>query len=414
MNEDDLNFKIREIEHLLSAIKVSIQRGGNFLLNRLAPYGPIMHEPNLDYIHKATWGMYASGVDHDIIAQLIDWAMDNALQPNGDLYFHSEGPEYKILQRLYRPLNFGKVAVWIGHRMMKNELILNRILQYQHTSGGVFHYIGDDPKKVEMQQTIGSLNTTFFGHLMIALDIKDRAIMAGDWVCKWVQANKESMLQDGSLYTNMTPDGHLVKDFKPGNKITSVVDYKDTKQEFWHPGTAMAYLSVLYEKMIQDWGYAEENAQRYLDNALLLLEFEKNMPLHTYFWPSKCKVGWGAGELLRILVKFKKGSEEQIETAYNVAKKVAIYTFMDNQLPNGGWSCMHYPLSELAPEIKFDYKPLNGLVNVPDHRIEGSQTIFLPGEEITGEFLGEMKSIQLGLEELLRHYRNLRSKAQLK
>lgn len=411
MGEENLNFKIREIEYLLSAINVSIQKGGNFLLNRRAPYGPIMRERNLDYIHKATWGMYASGVDHDIIAQLIDWAIDNALQPNGDIYFHSEGPEYRVLQRLYRPLNFGKVAAWIGHPMMKNELILNRILQYQHTSGGVFHYIGDDPEKVEVQPTIGSLNTTFFGHLMIALDIRDRAIMAGDWVHEWVLANRKNMLQDGILYTNMTPDGRLVKEFKPGTKITSVVDYKDAKQEFWHPGTAMAYLSVLYEKMVQDWGYNDERVQRYLDSALLLLEFEKYMPLHTYLWPSKCKVGWGAGELLRIMVKFKKGTAEQIETAYTVAKKVAIHTFIDNQLPNGGWSCMHYPLSELAPEIKFDYKPLNGLVNVPDQRIEGSQTIFLPGEEITGEFLGEMRSIKLGLEELLKHYRNIGSKA---
>jgi hypothetical protein len=64
---------------------------------------------------------------------------------------------------------------------------------------------------------------------------------------------------------------------------------------------------------------------------------------------------------------------------------------------------MHYPLSELIPEMAFDYKPLKGMVNVPDSRIEGSQTIFLPGEEITGEFLGELKSIQMGLEELLDH-----------
>ena len=80
---------------------------------------------------------------------------------------------------------------------------------------------------------------------------------------------------------------------------------------------------------------------------------------------------------------------------------------MDNQLPNGGWSCLHYPLSELAPEMAFDYKPLKGLVNVPDSRLPDSETIFLPGEEITGEFLGEMKCIQIGVEEALRYYRSL-------
>ena len=70
---------------------------------------------------------------------------------------------------------------------------------------------------------------------------------------------------------------------------------------------------------------------------------------------------------------------------------------------------MHYPLSELAPEMAFDYKPLKGLMNVPDSRIPGSESIFLPGEEITGEFLGEMKSIQMGVKEVLNYYRSLRS-----
>ncbi|MGB9597476.1 MAG: hypothetical protein ACPL7B_14435 [Candidatus Poribacteria bacterium] len=163
----------------------------------------------------------------------------------------------------------------------------------------------------------------------------------------------------------------------------------------------MAYLAVLYEKLVDDWKCSESDAQVYLDNALLLLDYEATMPLYTYLWPSKCKVGWGAGELLRVLVKYKKGTEEQIKKAYDISKKVAIFTFMDNQLPNGGWSCMHYPLSELIPEMDFDYKPLKGIVNVPYSRIVGSNTIYLPGEEITGEFLGEMKAIQLGLEELL-------------
>jgi hypothetical protein len=44
---------------------------------------------------------------------------------------------------------------------------------------------------------------------------------------------------------------------------------------------------------------------------------------------------------------------------------------------------------------------LKGIVNVPESRIVGSDTIFLPAEEITGEFLGEMKSIENGLRALL-------------
>jgi len=86
---------------------------------------------------------------------------------------------------------------------------------------------------------------------------------------------------------------------------------------------------------------------------------------------------------------------------------VDIHTHKTDGLPNGGWSCMHYPLSELIPEMAFDYKPLKGLLNVPDSRMPDSETIFLPGEEISGEFLGEMKCIQTGVEEALSYYRSL-------
>lgn len=99
--------------------------------------------------------------------------------------------------------------------------------------------------------------------------------------------------------------------------------------------------------------------------------------------------------------------EDQIEGAYRVAKFVAVFTFMDNQLSNGGWSCMHYPLDERIPEMKFEYKPLKGMVNVPQERIPASKTIFLPSEEITGEFIGEMKVTEVGVETLLNYYKSL-------
>jgi len=393
--------KIRELRHLIQAINVSMQQGGCYLVSRLAPNGPIMREPNLSYVHKASWGMYAAGIDRKVIWRLIDWAKENGLKPNNDFYFDSEGPEYRIMQRAYRPLTFGKVAVWIGHPLFEDREILNRILQYQHKSGGVFNYIGEDPDHVEEQATIGSLNTTFFGHLMLALDMKSEALKAGDWVRKLVEMNAKNMKENGMMYTQMTPDGKLIRDVQKGEKISKVVDNKSPKQEFWHVGTAMAYLCDLYEAMRERWGYSKGSAEPYLRAALELIEFEDTMPLESYLWPSKCKVGWGAGELLKILVKYGEAMEEHIEMALRACMKVATFTFMDNQLPSGGWSCMHYPLSESSPCLDFSYKPLKGIVNVPESRIDGSDTIFLPAEEITGEFLGEMKSIENGLRALL-------------
>ena len=71
-------------------------------------------------------------------------------------------------------------------------------------------------------------------------------------------------------------------------------------------------------------------------------------------------------------------SRETVEKAYRAAERVAVLTFLDNQLPHGGWPCMHYPLSDEIPEMAYSYRPLKGTVRVPQRRIEGSQTIFLP------------------------------------
>ncbi len=62
---------------------------------------------------------------------------------------------------------------------------------------------------------------------------------------------------------------------------------------------------------------------------------------------------------------------------------------------------MHYPLDSRIPEMAFSYKPLKNIVRVPDEYIEGSNTIWLPAEELTGEILGEMKVVEQGLAEWL-------------
>lgn len=393
---------IGEVEHLLGAIRISLQQGGAFLVNRRAPNGPIMRQRNLSYVYKVIWGMYAAGVDEGIIAELLDWAQDNALQPSGDFYFPEETSDYRVRQRVYRPLTFGKVAVRIDHPIAHNELIVNRIRQYQHESGGVFNYIGDDPQHLEEQPFIGTLNTSCFGHFVLALGMKREALAAGDWLCRFVEANRGSMHDQGVMYTRMGLGGELVTDIEPDQKIGSLVNNRDPKQEFWNVGTIMAYLAVLYDVMLSDWGEPPEKARPYLENALILLDFEDTMPLETYLWPSKCKVGWGAGELLRVLVKYGEGTADQVSKAYRVCKKVATFTFIDNQLPHGGWSCMHYALRDSSPALKFEYKPLKGIVNVPEGPIPGSNTIFLSAEEISGEFLGEMKSIEVALTEVLK------------
>jgi hypothetical protein len=401
----DDEFRLLRMHHLLGAVRTCIQKGGNFLIGRLAPNGPIMKERCLQYVHKSTWGMYACGIDHRIISKMLDWTKKNALRPSGDFYFDDEPQEYKDQQRAYRALAFMKVAAWINHPLAKDSVVVNRLLQYQHKSGGVFNYIGDDPKRVEEQPTLGALNTSFFGHLMIGLNRKNEAIKAGDWICRLVEANRKYMAEEGEMFTCVTTDGTLETDMKPGEEYTKMVTNRQFKQEFWQVGTCMSYLATLYDKLRGSWKETASDAKRYLDDALTLLDYEATMPLETYLWPSKCKVAWGAGDLLRVLVKYG-GSEEKIDRASKIGEKVALNTFIGNQLSNGGWSSMHYVLSSNEPALRYDYKPLFDLTCVPspDMKIPGSNTIYLPAEEITGEFLGEMKAFEVGLASQLKYY----------
>jgi hypothetical protein len=151
------------------------------------------------------------------------------------------------------------------------------------------------------------------------------------------------------------------------------------------------------------WRYDEAQARRYLDTALSLMPFDAAMPLETYLWPSKCKAGWGAAEVLRVLLKYGLGTPEQIEDCYQIARKTAAITFFGNQLPNGGWSAMHYPFSEQDPEYELSYVPLRGRLLVPQQPVPGVTKLWLPPEEITGEFLGELATIYHACQAYLQH-----------
>jgi hypothetical protein len=408
LNEKVKNeLRCRELQHLLNGIRTSLQQGSNWLVSRIAPNGPICGVESVEYCHKATWGLYVTGVDQKILHKVLDWLGEKALRNNYDFYFEDEPQTHKDLQRVYRPLSFIKVGAWIGHPLAKNEQVINRILQYQHTSGGVFNYIGDNPDEIEEPEFIGALDTSFFGHFMIALNQKERAIKAGDWLVKFVEANTNPMKDEGVLYCNMSIDGTLITDVDPDDP-NGAVNLVDRAQPTWQTGTVMAYLSVLYDTLREKWGYTDSDAEKYLKATYPVIEFEDRMPLYTYFWPSKCKVAWGGGELLRVLVKYDKGTAELTEKAYRATKNTVVYTFIDNQLLHGGWANEHYPLSKSAPEYYYDYKPIKGISNVPDKPTENanSKTIYLPGEELTGENLGELKSAEKGIEAYLNYYWN--------
>ncbi|MFI5449231.1 MAG: hypothetical protein ACHQ03_05630 [Candidatus Bathyarchaeia archaeon] len=400
-NAEFKDWKLRNLYHLLGATRTSLVEGGNWLVSRIYPTGPILHERDLNYIYKGVWGMHSSGVHASILSKCFRW-IETALKPNGDFYFEEEPQYHKIGLRGYRAFTILKVAAWVDDPLAHNNSVLERLMQYQDRTGGVYDYIGEKPGKIEDPVThFTALNTSFFGHTMVALDRKEAALKTGEWLRRFVEANVKYIHEKGIMYTETDIRGNLKIEIADPDSILGTVNLVDAKQEFWQVGVVMSYLALLYDVMRTRWGFNETEAQPMLKMALELNEFESRMPLYTYRYPSKCKVGWGAGELLRVLSKYRLGTQDQIEKALNNTKNTLETTFIDNQLPNGAWSCDHYVVSKKDVEYQFEYKPLKGLVNVPAYPLPGTKTSFIEPEELAGEFLGEMKAGEDGIVALI-------------
>jgi hypothetical protein len=195
---------------------------------------------------------------------------------------------------------------------------------------------------------------------------------AGDWVAELVSLNEKHLKGNPPriYYKRERDSGRLVTRFAKGQRANTLVDAVTVKQPSWVSGTCMALLADLY---------MATKKPRYLGAALKLAEFERACSPELLFWPSKCKVAWGAAELYRITA----------DPAHRkIAADVCRVTFMDQQLPHGGWSHLFYPLRDTGAWRKVVYCGPDR--DVPKTIRQDGSWGLLSGQEITGEFLGEM------------------------
>ena len=202
--------------------------------------------------------------------------------------------------------------------------------------------------------------------------------------------------------------GELITEVAAGEKIIKTVNNRDANQMGWNLGCAIAFLADLYAALREGWAgsAAPGTYQEYINAILTVCQFEDTMPLVSYFYPSKCKVVWGTGRALEVMLRYGLATEEDLDRLYRISKRVFVHTFLGSQLPDGSWPCIHYPLNDAAPELQFDYRVLKGLTLYPQTPIAGSATSsYLPAVEVTGEILGEIGALVEGLTPLLDHFR---------
>ncbi len=357
----------RALEGMIARCALAVARGADWLIERFAPAGPIMRERDLSYCHKVVWGLYEDG-RLEAVERLLDWIAANARMGVGRYGFPEEPPFNNEMQLLYRFLTFGKVAERLRHPAFANDETRAEILTYQHPSGGVF----GNKDKAQYMQALNPLFTSFFTEWALAAGLVDAAVKSADFLAHLVELNLPSMrAEPGRFYFNYDPrQGALVTEAAPGEEINCFVDTVKTRQHFYYIGTAMAALADVY---------ALTGQVRHLEAALALAAFEERLNPQGLLWPSYCKVGWGAAQLYAVT-----GAPAHRRMAANVSE----VTFMGAQTSSGGWEDMAYPLRDHGAWERVAYDG-SGRGNARALPQDGTWAL-LAGEEITGEFLGEM------------------------
>jgi len=356
----------RALLGIIPRMEMAMTRGANYLIRRFAPHGPIMGARDLSYCHKVCWGLFEAG-RLDAVEQILDWIDAHAKQGVARYYFPEEPPFNKEMQLLYRFLTFGKVAEAIRHPAFCTEEIRQEVLTYQHPCGGVFA----NKDLPEYRRSLEPLNTSFFGIWALAAGLTEAARKAGDFLVRMVELNEPYLNSEpGRFYFNFDPHTEeLITNPDPDGKVNCYVDTVGAKQHFYMIGTSMALLADLY---------AATHVESYLDAALRLADFEQRLNPEGLRWPSYCKIAWGAAELFAVT-----GDPAHRQAAANVCD----VTFLQAQTASGGWEDMFYPVRDTGVWTKIVY---DGRGLVPKSLQDDGSFGWLAGEEITGEFMGEM------------------------
>jgi hypothetical protein len=371
MDLRELHAEKQVLEDMILRMSLAMTRGCNWLISQFAPNGPILSGRDVSYHHKVTWGLFEDARLAEV-EQLLDWLVANARQGPAEYFFPEEPPFNKEMQLLYRFLTFAKVAERLRHPAFACDEVRDRVLRYQHASGGAFVNL-DSP---QYRQTCNPLITSFFTEWALPAGLMEPAQRSGDFLAMVVELNEQHMnAEPGRFYFNWdTTKEALVTEPEPGGNLNCFVDTVGSQQHFYFIGCSMAALADLY---------LATGIERYRDACENLAAFELRLNPRGLYWPSYCKVGWGSAEYYRIT-----GDPRERRAAANVS----LVTFMGAQTKAGGWENMYYPLRDegVAQQVVYDGRGLVPEGAVGQGLEDDGSWAWLSGHELSGEFLGEM------------------------
>ncbi len=373
--------EIDALEKMIERMNDSMARSGDWLAGQMGPEGPIANEPSVSWNHKVCWGLYEEGRINEVI-QILDFVVGKARRAPAEYYFAEEEWYEKDMQRIYRFCTLAKFAEYLRYEKIANDEDRARAFEYQHESGGVFANIDEDPA-----EELEPLNTSFFGQWALAGNMIDRARRAAEWLAEMVGLNEKHLSQEPPCiyYKRRASDGSLVTEFPNDHEMNYAIRADKIKQPSWVSGTSMALLADVYRVT---------GEEVFLDAALKLADYEARCDPAQVFWPAKCKVAWGLGQLYAVT-----HNPEHRRLCANVNR----ITFMESQLPRGGWAKMFYPLEEKGAWREVVYAGPER--HVPESLREDGTWLFLREQEVSGEFMGEMGRSRAAFQEVLAEFR---------
>jgi hypothetical protein len=357
--DKDPTLVVAELDQICAAGDVTVAKGIGWLSGRTAPHGDLLRAPEIAIHSKLAWLLSIAGRDDDL-ARLLDWLTEQALRDTGDVCFAADPPSF----RLYRQAYVLRAAERSGHPLATAANVRERMLQYQDAGGGVFDSIGDDPARPQPPAAPSLSATCNFGHYAIQSGQRAAARAAGAWVARLVEQNEPHMAH-GRFYPVVNADGTLHTQLAAGEELDSVVDAGATAmQTTWRLGIAMGFLAELYGAC-RDWD-ADDDAERLRRAALALLDLQDRMPLETYFNLNACKVAWGAGRLLDVLLQHDAGDALVYDKLYRAGRRTYLHTFLATKRADGSWTHDFYPLDSRAPEMAIDVRTMEGISALPE------------------------------------------------
>ncbi len=388
----------RELAQLDEALRVAREQATSWLTGRLAPAGPVTAVRNVSIAYKTVWAYESQGRVEEA-TRVLDWLHANALRDSGDLYFDEETEFERIGLRGYRMYVIAGSAGRLGHPLASDERLVARMRQYQDPATGAgCLFVGDDPSSPEYGDQCYAGYAGFIGEYALAIGDRTMAKDAAGWLLSVIEQNASAMTE-GRFYYTTDRTGKLITELTPEGAWAGAVDHATASQFGWVVGACMAFLIDYYDAIVDEAGRADE-ASRVLDAALRLVAFEDGAPLESYFYPSKCKIAWGAGRLLTVLARRGELTDLRADKLYRMGKRTFAYTFAGNQRPDGSWPECFFPLDATGPEAAFDYRMLKGVSALPSPEGYESPTCGILGDiEITAEFLAEMNYFHDGVRD---------------